>query len=141
MGTGGAVATAATAEKKESLELMTFTCWDGHQFIHVRVEDPTGADKKNDQDSVLIVEGKLKDIGARQVKEESGISIDELGEKLEPGVHYTITIEDPIRIANAIYSGEIEINEDKFLAFVKNGIRFWVLSEVILFNSISRKRL
>jgi len=101
-----------------------FTCLDEDgEIVVVRAESPADADKEVRAD--LIVEGTLKAIGAKRINEAPEGAIWAVNSKLEKNTVCTLIVGDPMMVANATFLGDEEIDGNAFLAWQRNGVRFW----------------
>ena len=109
-------------------EKTRFTCLLADDtFATLKAKTLNRADKRTGRQSNLIIRGTAGDIDVRRVSYLNGGSrIEGVREELEEGTICTITVGDPVRITGATYCGKQKINGDKFLAFTKNGISFWL---------------
>lgn len=110
-------------------------------------DSPRDADEKTGYSAALIIQGTAGDTGAKSVKYgvESRKDIWDVGRRLKKGAVCTIEATGPartaIRIANAVYHNKRNINGGRYLAFIKNGVRFWVFLYDIRFISINGNKL
>jgi len=108
-----------------------FTCLSvrNGEFVSLMATTPGGADKKTGLSSILIIKGTAGDINARRVDcSDGGLPLYRVREELKKGTNCTIIVGDPVKITGATYWGEQEMNNYKFLVFIKNGFWFWLYS-------------
>ena len=123
---------------------MRSTCWNLDGFTTLTAETPAEADEKTNFESLLIIKGTARAVGARSVETLArGSNFFHAKDMIKKGDICTIEISSLLRIANSVYKGRIKIGvtADKFLAFSKKGIFFWVILQEVQFITINGRRL
>lgn len=111
---------------------MKFTIFDhSDRAFAVEVESLNSADRKTNHTGFLFIRGRAGDIGVRKYKE-TNKTRNPVALKMV-GVYSVVAGEEEVVIANATYRGRRMLNNDRFLVFVKNGVRFWVYESGAMF--------
>lgn len=127
-----------------------FTCLYARNYIIfiVYARNRAEADRITYCESDLIIQGDMRDIRVRRVDYDYtvGRSATCVRSSLRIGTVCTITVgssgaRKTYRIANATYQGRTTIGRDSFLAFSKNGVRFYAYVTQVKFISISGRKL
>lgn len=116
-----------------------FTCMDDDRTVAVRAADVADADKRSPITAAILIQGRVKDIGARRVKVTSFVAeaADRLASDiLVQGSVCSLLITDPIKIDDAVYEETEDVNGYPYLRFRKNDIVFWACEYDVYFIRI-----
>lgn len=115
-----------------------FTCMDDTETVTVRAANVADADSGVMICANVLIQGRVKDIGARRVQVIPGLLEDTLtlARALARGSICSLVVADPIRINDAVYEETEKINGAAHLRFHKGNTRFWTFQDETYFIRI-----